>query len=65
VIKLKYPVAVEGKYDKIKLSSFVSSPVFTTEGFGIFRDENKSRFFSKYAIALSLLSLPTVIRAAI
>ena len=57
MIKLKYPVAVEGKYDKIKLSSFVSSPVFTTEGFGIFRDENKSRFFSKICNSSKLIIL--------
>jgi ribonuclease M5 len=57
VIKLKYPVAVEGKYDKIKLSSFVSTPVFTTEGFGIFRDENKSRFFSKICNSSKLIIL--------
>ena len=57
MIKLKYPVAVEGKYDKIKLSSFVSSPVFTTEGFGIFRDQNKSRFFSKICNSSKLIIL--------
>lgn len=47
MIKLKYPVAVEGKYDKIRLSSIITSPVFTTDGFGIFKDESKKRFFSR------------------
>lgn len=38
MIALKHPVIVEGKYDKIRLASFVSTPVFVTHGFGLFRD---------------------------
>lgn len=39
--KIPYPVIVEGKYDKIRVRSVLDAPVFTTEGFGIFRDEKK------------------------
>ena len=38
---IKYPIIVEGKYDKIKLDSIVSAKVITTEGFGIFNDKEK------------------------
>lgn len=41
MIRLKYPVIVEGKYDKMRLCSFVETPVFTTDGFGIFKNEEK------------------------
>lgn len=40
-IKLRVPVLVEGKYDKIKVSSVVDAPVITTEGFGVFRDRER------------------------
>ena len=41
MIRLKYPVIVEGKYDKIRLSSFIESPIFTTDGFGLFKNKEK------------------------
>ncbi len=34
---LKYPLIVEGKYDKITLSSVISSTVICTGGFSVFR----------------------------
>ncbi len=37
LLHLRYPLIVEGKYDKITLSSVISSTVITTGGFGIFR----------------------------
>lgn len=47
MIKIKYPIIVEGKYDKIKLSSLVDAVIYTTEGFGIFTDAGKRAFFKK------------------
>ena len=38
---IKYPIIVEGKYDKIKLDSIVSAKIITTDGFGIFNDKEK------------------------
>ena len=35
-MKIKYPIIVEGKYDKIKLDSIVEATVISTGGFGIF-----------------------------
>lgn len=34
-------IVVEGKYDAIKLSSFVDAPIFVTNGFGIFKDKER------------------------
>lgn len=41
MIKVKYPVIVEGRYDKIKLSSIIEGDIITTNGFGIFRDKKQ------------------------
>lgn len=38
---LKYPVLVEGKYDKIRLSNIISSLVITLGGFAVFNDKEK------------------------
>ena len=40
-IKLGMPVIVEGKYDKIRLSSLLDTVIITTDGFGIFKNEEK------------------------
>lgn len=41
MIKLKIPVVVEGKYDKARLAGIVDAPIITTDGFGIFNNEEK------------------------
>ncbi len=48
-LKIPYPVIVEGKYDKIKLSSVIDADIFITEGFGVFRREDKAAVFSALA----------------
>lgn len=40
-IKLSCAVLCEGKYDKIKLSSFLDAMIITTDGFGIFNNAEK------------------------
>ncbi|MBQ9940244.1 MAG: DUF4093 domain-containing protein [Clostridia bacterium] len=49
MIYLDKPVIVEGKYDKIKLSSVISSPIITTDGFGIFNNREKTALIRKFA----------------
>lgn len=44
-LKIPYPVIVEGKYDKIKLSSIIEADIFVTDGFGIFRENEKAALF--------------------
>lgn len=39
--KLKIPVITEGKYDKIKLSGVIDAHIITTNGFGVFKSEEK------------------------
>lgn len=40
-IKIGLPVIVEGKYDKIRLSNIIDANIITTDGFGIFKNEEK------------------------
>ncbi|MBQ8911395.1 MAG: DUF4093 domain-containing protein [Clostridia bacterium] len=46
---LLYPVIVEGKYDKIKLSSLFEGQILQTDGFGVFKNEEKKAFFLRLA----------------
>lgn len=48
-IPIDRPVIVEGKYDKIKLSSVISANIITTEGFGIFNSEEKTALIRRLA----------------
>lgn len=41
LIKLKLPVIVEGKYDKITLENIIDATIIPTEGFGIFKNKEK------------------------
>ncbi len=47
--KIKEAVIVEGKYDKIKLSQIFDTLIISTEGFNIFRDEEKQKLIRKVA----------------
>ncbi len=47
LIKVPYPVIVEGKYDKIRLSSVIDAHIITTGGFSLFRDKEKIEYLRK------------------
>lgn len=49
MIKLAQAVIVEGKYDKIKLSSIIDAVIITTNGFNIFKDTEKLELIRYYA----------------
>ena len=49
MIELSQIVIVEGKYDKIKLSSFIDATIITTEGFGIFKNKEKRNYIRRLA----------------
>ncbi len=49
MIKLKQAVIVEGKYDKIRLSNIIDSVIITTDGFGIFKSEEKKELIKLFA----------------
>ena len=40
-LKIKYPIIVEGKYDKIKIDSIADACVITTGGFSLFKNHEK------------------------
>ncbi len=46
MIKLSYPVIVEGKYDKITLENFLDALIIPTNGFSIFKDTQKCKMLS-------------------
>ena len=49
MIKVKQAVIVEGKYDKIKLSSIIDGLIITTDGFSIFKDKEKTALIRRLA----------------
>lgn len=48
-IKISQAIVVEGKYDKIKLSSFIDGVIIATNGFGIYKDKEIVRLIRFYA----------------
>jgi ribonuclease M5 len=44
---LLYPVVVEGKYDKIKIDSIAEATVILTDGFGVFKNDEKRALIQK------------------
>ncbi len=48
-MKIKYPIIVEGKYDKIKLDSLFEATIITTGGFEIFNNQEKAILIKRLA----------------
>ena len=57
MIRVKEAIVVEGKYDKIKLSSLVDGVIIETNGFGIFKDREKVRYMRELAAKRGLIVL--------
>lgn len=55
MIKIKQAVIVEGKYDKIKLSSIIDAVIIETDGFKIFKDKEKQKLIRKLADKCGIL----------
>lgn len=49
MIKIDKVIIVEGRYDKIKLSSMIDGIIIETEGFRIFKDKDKQKLIRKLA----------------
>lgn len=45
LLKIPYPIIVEGKYDRLKLLSVCEATVLTTDGFAIFKEKEKLSLF--------------------
>ena len=54
-IKIDKVIVVEGKYDKIKLSSLIDAYIVTTDGFGIFKNAEKKELFRRLAAERGLI----------
>lgn len=57
MIKVKEAIIVEGKYDKIKLSSVIDGLIIETHGFQIFRDKEQMDFIRRLADTRGILIL--------
>lgn len=57
MIKIDEAIIVEGKYDKIKLSSIVDAVIIVTNGFGIFKDKEKLELIRYYAKKTGIIIL--------
>ena len=55
MIKIKEVIIVEGKYDKIKLSSIIDGTIIETHGFGIFKDKKQLKLIRSLAETNGLL----------
>ncbi len=49
MIKIEQAVIVEGRYDKIKLSSVIDGLIIETNGFSIFKDKEKQKLIRRLA----------------
>ena len=57
MIRVKEAIVVEGKYDKIKLSSLVEGVIIETRGFGIFKDKERLAYLRSLAQKRGLIVL--------
>ena len=56
-LSIPYPVVVEGKYDKIRLSNVIDAQIIITDGFGIFKKEEKKLLLRRLAASSPLIVL--------
>ena len=57
MLKIREAIVVEGRYDKIALEPLVDTAIFTTEGFGIFKDREKMELLRRVAEKRGLIVL--------
>lgn len=57
MLKIDEAVIVEGKYDKIKLSSIIDTVIIVTNGFGIFKDREKLELIRYFAETTGIIIL--------
>ena len=57
MLKIKEAIVVEGRYDKIALEPLVDTEIFTTDGFGIFKNKEKLALLRRVAARRGLIVL--------
>lgn len=63
MLQINQAIIVEGKYDKIKLSSLVKAVIIPTHGFRIFKDTELLELIRYYAVTTGILILTDSDRA--
>ena len=56
-LKIAFPVIVEGKYDRLRLDSVIEAQVLTTDGFGLFRKNEKAALIRALAAKSKIIVL--------
>ncbi len=56
-LKIPYPIVVEGKYDRLRVLSVADAHVITTDGFGIFKKNEKLAMFRYLASKTPIIIL--------
>ena len=59
-ISLREAIIVEGRYDKMRLSEFIASPVIETGGFRVFKDKEKQNLIRQIAEKRGILIMTDV-----
>lgn len=56
-LKIPFPVIVEGRYDRLRLECVMEGQILTTDGFGVFRRQEKTQLFRALAERTPLILL--------
>ena len=56
-LKIPYPIIVEGIYDKMRILNVAEAQVLTTDGFGVFNRNEKTKLFRKLAECTPIIVL--------
>ena len=56
-LSIPYPIIVEGKYDRLRLLSVCDATILTTDGFGIFKKQEKLSLFRQLSVRTPLIIL--------
>ncbi len=56
-LRIPYPVIVEGRYDKIRLSNILEAQIIPTDGFGLFKKEETRVLLRRLAASSPLIVL--------
>lgn len=59
-LRLREAVIVEGKYDKIRLSELIATPIIETGGFRVFKDKEKQKLIRSIAQRRGILVMTDV-----
>lgn len=56
-LQISFPVIVEGRYDRLRLECVMEGQILTTDGFGVFRRQEKTQLFRALAERTPLILL--------